>query len=92
VSNKPRHPTGVDIQNPEEAEIEILRKDYVEVRRPDGEMEPRTYITYRDEQGRLDMIIIHVKEPTDEEIATAILKRREAQEKIRPYKIPIRSE
>lgn len=70
-------------------EIEILGTDTTEVRNPRGEMEPRTLVSFRDEEGRYDAIVIPVKEPSDTQIAEAIKKRRAERAKFKPRKIEV---
>lgn len=56
---------------------------------PDEGEVPRTRITYVDERGRIDMIVLPIAEPTDKQIAEAIRKRQEEAAKVKPHRIPI---
>ena len=70
-------------------EIEILSKQTITVWQPDVGDVPRTYITYRDERGRIDMITLPMAEPTDRQIAEAVKKRMEEEAKAPTRRIPI---
>lgn len=73
----------------EKPEIEIISQRTLKIWLPDEGEVPRTYVTYRDEKGRLDMIVLPLEDPSDEEISAAVKKRLGEAEKGPGRRIPV---
>jgi len=70
-------------------EIEVVDKQTVWIRNPKGEMEPRTLIGFRREDGAIDAIVFEIADPKPEDIVKAIKERAAEAAKFKPFKVKV---
>lgn len=67
--------------------ITVLHQAESEVPGPEGKPQILTYITYKDENGRIGMVTVPKKNPTDREIAETIKKQQKEEAARTPREI-----
>jgi len=71
------------------AKVTELSRSEATVPGPDGKPATYTYVTYRAENGRIGMVVIPKKDPTDADVAAAIRRQAEEAAKRKPKEISL---
>lgn len=71
------------------AKVTVLAQSEAQVPGPEGKPQTYTYVTYRDEYGHIGHLTLPKKDPTDADIAAAILKQRREEAARKPREIRI---
>jgi len=71
------------------AKVTELSRSEATVPGPDGKPATYTYVTFRAEDGRIGMVVVAEKNPSDAAIAAAIRKQAEEAAKRKPKEISL---